>query len=138
HDGVHQELLAVRRHNVLVRARDLHRAADMRGEKRDRWFGVGSLAVRQANRNRHKLAIERNIEQLLTIRPPAHLRTAIGGDLHLSTGTGKGLDPNLHAAGLVRLIRDPLSIGRELTIPLFEGRLNDRYWFSLTCIRSAN
>src|SRR5689334_24955163 len=102
----------------------------MGGEQRNGCSGCDCMAVRKANRNRHELAIERNVEQLVTIRPPAHLSTATAGNLQLATGTWKGLDPNFHSARLVRLIRDPLSIARELTIPLFEVGLNDRQWFS--------
>src|SRR6266446_8385967 len=85
------------------------------------------------NWDRHESVIQSDIEQFLSVLAPAYLSATINRDWSpLATGTGKWLNINFKRARLVRLVRDPLSIGRELCILFIEVRLNDREWLSLS------
>jgi hypothetical protein len=67
---------------------------------------------------------------------PAYLGATIVGNWQLGSNlvfkASKGLDINLNASRLIRFIRDPISVGRELRKPLVEIRLDDWEWLSVS------
>src|SRR5262249_36739049 len=91
-------------------------------------LGTGS----DTNRDGHQPAIQRNVEQFLSVAAPARLGTTIGGHLCVASWVRKGLDVNLIPAGLVRLICDPFSVGRKLCQILVKVRLDNGKWFRIS------
>src|SRR5207245_1449128 len=82
--------------------------------------------------NGHEPSIECDVKQFLSVPPPADLRAAIRGNLQLAAGTWKRLDEYFDSARFVRLIRNPFSVRRELSVPFFKRRLHNwkRFWLS--------
>ena len=107
----------------------------MSDKQRSGRTGFNELTVRnRADRNSHELAIGREVEQFLSVAPPLHIRAAIHGDLPLAanhTLTRKWLDVNLMFTGLIRRVRDPLPVGRELSPRFVVVCLNDRKRLSI-------
>src|ERR1017187_1062702 len=74
----------------------------------------------------HHSSVRRNIEQLAAVASPAWHNPAAGGNGHLSAGSHERLNVHLDASRLVRLVRDPSTIARNLPKFLVEWRLHDR------------
>src|SRR5437870_4174747 len=121
----YEESLAIGRHGVLLLVRARQRAAgDANREQGRRSSGFQRLAIgRQLHRSGHHLAVQRHVEDLLTVLVPARLCAAITGNLELPARSWKGLDVDLELARFVRLIRDPLAVGEELTFAFFKRSL---------------
>jgi hypothetical protein len=93
-------------------------------EQRYRRLDFGGSGVRRdSDGNRHESAIQRDVEQFLTITAPTYLTAAVRGNGPLVSGAGERLDVSLNAARLIRLVRDPLAVRRELPV-LFFARTN--------------
>src|SRR5919198_14892 len=93
----------------------------MRREERKGGGNIDGLTGRrELDRNRHKPAIQRNVEQFLAVVAPTYLSSAVRRDLPLLTWPGERLDVNLKTARLIGLVRDPFSVRRELPVSFNE------------------
>ena len=82
----------------------------------------GACSARtQSDCNGGQLAVAIDIEQFLPIAAPPHLCATVGGNRRFVPGLRERLDVNLRSARLVRLVRNPVSVGRELPEFLIEG-----------------
>ena len=125
-ERVHQEALAVRRHEVLLSRGGLQGAPHVRREQRNGRADFGRPPVRgQRDRHRHQPIVEPDEEQLPAVGSPAHLRAAVDRDRQLRSRARKRLQVDLGAARLGRSKGDPASIRRELAAPLVELRADD-------------
>lgn len=117
--------------DVQLTAGNLFRAADMCGEQRHgrACFNRPTVCT-ESDRHRHEPVIQADVKQLLAVVSPSHLRAAVSGDLFPGARAWKRLDENLEATRLVRLVRDPLSVGGKLRIPIVAVRLDDHERFS--------
>src|SRR5262249_61894339 len=77
----------------------------------------------------HQLTIKCHVEESLRVLIPARLYAATRGDLKLPARSGERLNVDLKSARFVRLVCDPLAVGRELAIALVERSLKERVWF---------
>src|SRR5207248_1542505 len=90
------------------------------------------LAIRgQLHWGRHHLAIQRHVKDFLAVLVPARLRAAVTGDLKLPARPRKRPCIYLELSGFVRLISDPLAIGRELAVAFLKGSFQEREWLLL-------
>ena len=90
------------------------------------WCAESDLSVRaERHADRCQSLIGSNIEEFRPVSCPAHLLAAARRDLNPTTGAGKRLQVNFEMARFIRLIRDPLAVGRKLAVAFVEGRLHE-------------
>ena len=89
---------------------------------------------------RHQLPIERNVVQLFAVAAPLRPSAAVvkrvhsspGGNLPFWTRAGKRTNVNLASAGLIRLVRYPMSIRRNFGSDFIKLRLKKGNRLSIT------
>src|SRR5438876_3327587 len=77
---------------------------------------------------RHHLPVGAEIEDLLTVAAPFRTTAAAFRNLILRSRGRERLDVHLILPGFVRLVGDPLPIGRECALSFVEFRLQKRDW----------
>ena len=91
----------------------------------------GAVSCWHADRNRHHPIIRPDKKQFLALGVPARLSAAANRRVHLAAGAGKRPDVDFVASGLVRLIRDPVLVWRELRLRLSKLGLHEREWLAV-------
>src|ERR1700730_9894015 len=78
------------------------------------------------------------VEQLPTVAVPHRLRAAFGRDLPLATWSWIRLHINLVAAGFIRGVSQPASVGRKSWHAFVEGRSEERLRFAVAQLQHPN
>src|SRR5262245_3970394 len=124
-NGVHEKPLSIGRDDILL-PQNTGSGADVRCEQRN-WGSSRNRLMLGVERDwhSHQAIVQRNVEQLFAAARPTHLCAATARNGVLRSRTGKRLDVHFEPAGLVRLVRDPFAVWRELSVALVGVRLDD-------------